>query len=101
MHEVVEGGGAVFIGWRENPGVHCAAVRESSGVRLDDLASFANVSKQFVSDLENGKETIRLGLALKVLNEVGLHLTADLPDEALGTLERLRQAQVAHGHQQD
>ena len=75
-------------------GTALRAVRKSSHVRIDDLASFAGVSKQFMSDLEHGKETIRLGLVLKVLDEIGLHLTVDLPDEVVDRWQRLRQSQA-------
>lgn len=64
------------------------SVRKSAHVRLDDLAGFAGVSKQFVSDLEHGKETIRLGLVLKVLDEIGLHLKVDVPAAAEAHLEK-------------
>lgn len=64
------------------------SVRKSAHVRLDDLAGFAGVSKQFVSDLEHGKETIRLGLVLKVLDEIGLHLKVDVPAAAEEHLEK-------------
>lgn len=64
------------------------SVRKSTNVRLDDLAGFAGVSKQFVSDLEHGKQTIRLGLVLKVLDEIGLHLKVDVPTAAEAHLEK-------------
>jgi len=38
------------------------------------------VSKQFASDLELGKETVRMGLVFKVLEEMGLKLSVDIPD---------------------
>jgi len=82
-------------------GAALRAARKSSGVRLDDLASFAGVSKQFVSDLENGKETIRLGLALKVLDEIGLHLKVDLPEKAIERWETLTQARTTDDHRGD
>jgi len=58
------------------------AVRRASKVRLDDLAAIAGVSKQFVSDVEHGKPTVRLGLVLKVLLELGVPLTLDIPKDA-------------------
>lgn len=65
------------------------AVRKSSGVRLDDLAGFSGVSKQFVSDLEHGKQTVRLGLVLQVLNEMGVTLKVDIPEAARASFSRL------------
>lgn len=64
-------------------------------MRLDDLADMAGVSKQFVSDVEYGKPTAQLGLALKLLSEVGLPLTLEIPDTAEPVLQTLR-AKGAH-----
>lgn len=47
------------------------AVRRQSQLRLEDLAATTGLSKQFVTDLENGKLTLRLGLTLKLLAELG------------------------------
>jgi len=63
-------------------GLALRATRKGSKVRLDDLAGIAGVSKQFVSDVEYGKSTVQLGLVLKLLDEVGLRLTLDMPAEA-------------------
>jgi len=61
-------------------GLALRAVRRSSKVRLDDMAATVGVSKQFASDLELGKETVRMGLVFKVLEEMGLKLSVDIPD---------------------
>ena len=58
------------------------AVRKCAKVRLDDLAEIAGVSKQFVSDVEYSKQTVQLGLVLKLLSEIGLSLTVDIPPSA-------------------
>ena len=71
-------------------GLALRAVRRSSKVRLDDMAATAGVSKQFASDLELGKETIRMGLIFKLLDEMGLWLSVDIPDESGAELELLR-----------
>ena len=63
-------------------GLAVRAVRRSSGVRLDDLAGTAGLSKQFVSDVEHGKETVQLGLVLKALAELGIPLALTIPDDA-------------------
>lgn len=75
-------------------GLVLRAARRHAGVRLDDLAATARVSKQFVSDLEYGKPTVQLGLVLQVLAEIGLPLVVDLPAEAQDELARL---QALHG----
>ena len=71
-------------------GLVVRAVRRTSKVRLDDLAATAGVSKQFTSDVEHGKPTVRLGLVLKLLSELGIPLEVDLPEEAASALNTLR-----------
>jgi len=58
------------------------SVRRTSKVRLDDLAAISGVSKQFASDVEHGKPTVRLGLVLKMLSELGVPLKLDIPRAA-------------------
>lgn len=65
-------------------GLPLRAARKGARVRLDDLADIAGVSKQFVSDVEYGKQTVQLGRVLKLLAEMGLQLTVDLPPAADG-----------------
>lgn len=71
-------------------GLAVRAVRHASGVRLDDLAATAGVSKQFAADVEYGKTTVQLGLVLKLLAELGAPLSLDLTDAAQAELEALR-----------
>ena len=66
----------------EDLGLALRAVRRTQGMRLDDMAAVVGVSKQFASDVELGKETVRLGLVLKVLAEMGLRLSVDIPERA-------------------
>ena len=66
------------------------AVRRSSKIRLDDMAATVGVSKQFASDLELGKETVRMGLVFKVLEEMGLKLSVDIPDTSGAELKLLQ-----------
>lgn len=63
-------------------GLALRAVRRTSKLRLDDMASTSGVSKQFASDVELGKETVRMGLVFKVLSEMGLKLSVDIPDQS-------------------
>lgn len=71
-------------------GLALRAVRRSSKVRLDDLAGMAGVSKQFASEVEHGKTTVQLGLVLKLLDELGVPLTMNIPPEAEQELATLR-----------
>ena len=38
------------------------------------VAAMCNVGLRFISDLENGKKTVEIGKALKVINVLGLRL---------------------------
>jgi transcriptional regulator with XRE-family HTH domain len=64
------------------------AMRKDSKIRLDDLASVAGLSKQFVNDLELGKEGVQLGKVLQVLDELGLYVYVDSPKSLHQQLER-------------
>lgn len=69
-------------------GVLVRATRKNAGVRIDDLASSAGLSKQFVNDLELGKETVRLGKVLQALADLGIYLSVDVPLSTLKTLPK-------------
>lgn len=61
-------------------GVLVRAARKSADIRIDDLASMAGVSKQYLADLELGKPGVQMGKALQVLQELGLYVYVDAPD---------------------
>lgn len=71
-------------------GLVVRAMRRVSNVRIDDFAGLAGVSKQFASDLEHGKPTLQIGLALKVLQDLGVEVSAEVPSSALQHLEALQ-----------
>lgn len=50
------------------------AARTGAGLRLADAAALLGVAKQTLSDLENGKGSIGLGLALKIAEGLGATL---------------------------
>lgn len=66
------------------------AVRKSTRVRQDDLAGAVRVSRQFTHDVEQGKPTVQLGRVLLLLEELGIALNVDIPDEASRTLATLQ-----------
>lgn len=47
-------------------------LRKESGLTQMEAAAMCNVGARFLSDLENGKATIQVGKALKVLGAFGL-----------------------------
>jgi transcriptional regulator with XRE-family HTH domain len=71
-------------------GLVIRAVRKSTHVRQDDLAGAVRVSRQFTHDVEQGKPTVQLGRVLLLLEELGIALNVDIPDEASRTLATLQ-----------
>ena len=53
---------------------------EAQGIHPIELARFSGVGINFVSNLENGKETSELGKTLRVLQTLGMDLSADSRD---------------------
>ncbi len=82
-------------------GLALRAVRRSQKVRLEDMAALTGVSKQFASDVELGKDTVRLGLVLKVLGEMGLRVSVDIPEQSAAELALLQAKRVAHPHKKN
>lgn len=55
------------------------AVRKSTLVRQDDLAAMVGVSRQFTVDVEKGKPTVQMARVLRLLKELGIELSVDIP----------------------
>lgn len=51
--------------------------RKTMGLHQAEAALLCGVGIRYLSDLENGKETVRLGPALKVIAGLGLVLAID------------------------
>ena len=60
----------------EELGRRIRAARKAQGLTQVDLAEIAGVGPRFLSELERGKDTVHLGLALKIARLVGLDLFA-------------------------
>lgn len=66
----------------EDPKAFGTAIRQArkaQGLKQADLAGLCNTGLRFISDLENGKPSCQLGLALKVAKSVGLRLRLEGP----------------------
>ena len=58
------------------------AARKAQGMTQKELAGiFTAFSREFLSDLENGKPTVELGKALAVLSSLGLRVTISWEDD--------------------
>lgn len=55
-------------------GAAVRAARTATGMTLEEAALTMGVAKQTLSDLETGKSTVSLGLALKIANDLGVAL---------------------------
>jgi len=55
-------------------GVAVRRRRKESGLTLAETAGLTNVGVRFLSELENGKPTVRLDKLMHVLEALGLHL---------------------------
>lgn len=66
----------------EDAGIVIRALRKHSGIRIDDFALTAKVSKQFMSDLEGGRPTVQMGRVLAMLQSMGVRLALEVPDAA-------------------
>lgn len=62
-------------------GAALRTARRARGLRLEDAALGAGVGVRFLSELERGKPTARLGETLRVAASLGLRLTIEDPDE--------------------
>lgn len=49
--------------------------RKADGLTLANAAALCGVGYRFMSDLENGKETVQVGKVLRVLTAIGLDMT--------------------------
>lgn len=54
--------------------------RRRKKITQDRLASFANVSRKAISELENGHAEVKLSTVLKILKVVNIRLKLSVPD---------------------
>lgn len=59
-------------------GIAIRTLRKRAGIRIDDFAITAGVSKQFMTDLENGKATVQMGKVLQLLQRLGIKVGLEL-----------------------
>ena len=63
-----------FIRSTSDLGAAVRSRRKQLGYTQAFLASYAGVSSSYLSDLENGKETIQLNKALEIISLLGMDL---------------------------
>jgi transcriptional regulator with XRE-family HTH domain len=62
-------------------GAFVRSQRTRQGLRIDDAAALCRVSVQLLSDLENGRRSVRLDNALAVAHTLGLALLVTTRDQ--------------------
>ena len=55
--------------------------RKRQGLRQADLAAMVDASHVYLGDVEKGKPTVQLGRVLRLLDELGLRLSVEIPDD--------------------
>ncbi|WP_374662662.1 helix-turn-helix domain-containing protein [Inhella sp.] len=76
-------------------GIAIRTLRKRAGIRIDDFAQTAGVSKQFMTDLENGKPTVQMGKVLLLLERLGIKVGLELtPVDASAFEVELSKAQA-------
>lgn len=51
--------------------------RKELGLTQTQLAQLSGVGLRFISELERGKESVRLGYAIKIASNLGIDITAE------------------------
>ncbi|RYE80037.1 MAG: transcriptional regulator [Oxalobacteraceae bacterium] len=69
-------------------GIAIRALRKGAGIRIDDFAMTAGVSKQFMTDLENGKPTVQMGKVLLMLQRLGIKVGLELQPTDAANFQR-------------
>ena len=64
-------------------GARIREIRKAQGVSQDTLAGLAGTGQRYISELERGKPTARIGEMLKVLDALGAGLYVLSQDEAV------------------
>ena len=68
------GGTDVIVYSVKDIGAALRAARKQQGLTQRDVADACRCGTRFISGLENGMQTVEMGLAIRVLNTVGLDL---------------------------
>ncbi len=57
-------------------------LRKRQGIRQDDMAAIIEASHVFLRDVELGKGTVQLGKVLRLLDELGVRIHLEVPEDA-------------------
>ncbi|HSC82072.1 MAG TPA: transcriptional regulator [Pseudomonas sp.] len=62
-------------------GTLARTLRRQQGIRQDDMAAIIGASHMFLRDVELGKGTVQLGKVLSLLNELGVRVHLEIPEQ--------------------
>lgn len=80
----------IAIETAEQLGPLVRAVRKAQGLRQDDAAGSIGVSENFLGKIERGGRTVQWGKLFGVLQDLGIHVLVDLPDEVAKKVQAAR-----------
>jgi len=58
------------------------ATRKALGLRQDDTAGTIGVSENFLGKVERGDDSVQWSKLFQVLDQLGIRLTAEIPEQA-------------------
>ena len=75
-------------------------VRKAQGLDQFAAAAMSENGTTFLSEFENGKQTVEIGRVMRVLNALGISLTIDIPvdEESLTPKQRRQLATIIDGN---
>lgn len=79
----------VSISSPDQVGAVIRASRKAMKIRQDDAAGLIGVSENFLGKVERGGETVQWGKLFQVMQELGLTLTIELPDNFASEIQQL------------
>lgn len=62
-------------------GMLARTLRRQQGIRQDDMAAIIGASHMFLRDVELGKGTVQLGKVLSLLDELGVRIHLEVPEQ--------------------
>jgi len=84
----------IMIKKYQDLGLLIRATRNHQKLRLDDVAGSAGLGPVFVREVERGKETVQLGRVMKLLQELGIELNANVADGVINNFKKLQEKGV-------
>ena len=71
-------------------------VRQSQGLNQDVAAMYSNNGITFMSEFENGKQTVEIGRVFKLLDQLGIEIEINLPpnlsEKTINKIDQLKKA---------